>query len=452
MASRALITSIDDPQFEVGFKGIERDVASEGISQLLAIDLIVRISSLAKKLKSRAKVALSAALQTELPPCSLIVETSDLPNEAKPAEVRENVAMALAYASGSWVLPYIIRSLAEEERSQRCRLELAQQLATRERSIDRWLKMLRGERALQWRGTPDDDVEGRVAKLRDISAALADAVRKNRSQMIATQSTGSELAALCQTIVRVDSASPKNLSRTAVEVIKLLDEIFAVKLTLIVEPAAYSILEDFWRWWHPLPYPKPLTDALVPILGKLLTGITLRARMGQQSDALLSRLRQAYGDADAANRRLVALADDEVGLAPEIQDWLRGRSRIGSLTGDIAATALRNVANQELAGVLATLFLETHTAKKVKEDRDDSANSLQRLDTIIHSAALRNGLKIVGEKGDRVEFSSLAHETVDGQVPAEPHVVLVRPMVVRQRQDGSRDVLIKALVTADDRE
>jgi hypothetical protein len=64
MASRALVTSIGDPQFEMGFKGLEQEAAEgDGIPRLLAIDLIVRVTSLAKKLKSRATLALSHALQ-----------------------------------------------------------------------------------------------------------------------------------------------------------------------------------------------------------------------------------------------------------------------------------------------------------------------------------------------------------------------------------------------------
>src|ERR1700730_557137 len=114
------------------------------------------------------------------PPCSLVTESGNLPDEAKPAEVRENIAISLTHASGSWVLPYIVRALAEEERSQRCRLELARQLAAREKSIGVWLATLRGGKGQQWR-TRSDGLENSVSKLRDISAALADAVRKNQT-------------------------------------------------------------------------------------------------------------------------------------------------------------------------------------------------------------------------------------------------------------------------------
>ena len=60
----------------------------------------------------------------------------------KPAEVRENVAEALKDASDDWVLPYVFRALGDEDRSQRCRLALAREIAAQEQSIDSWFERL----------------------------------------------------------------------------------------------------------------------------------------------------------------------------------------------------------------------------------------------------------------------------------------------------------------------
>ena len=64
-----------------------------------------------------------------------------LPLESKPSEIRENIALALTHATGEWVLPFIIEALGREEKSFRCRLELTQQLASREASVSRWFEM-----------------------------------------------------------------------------------------------------------------------------------------------------------------------------------------------------------------------------------------------------------------------------------------------------------------------
>ena len=45
-----------------------------------------------------------ASLLLPLPPMSIISEKKSLPDTAKPAEIRENIAEALKDASGDWVL------------------------------------------------------------------------------------------------------------------------------------------------------------------------------------------------------------------------------------------------------------------------------------------------------------------------------------------------------------
>ena len=98
-----------------------------------------------------------------------------MPPEAKAAEVRENVAVALAYASGDWVLRYVVRALAEEDRSQRCRLELTRQLAAREKSVLLWLTRL-GEQPAIKNLRDSVGIDNAVSRLRDIAAAFADVV------------------------------------------------------------------------------------------------------------------------------------------------------------------------------------------------------------------------------------------------------------------------------------
>jgi len=143
MAARQLISVVDTNEFISGFNAVGEEAQhGSGIARLVALDLIVRVSSFAKKLRPLAESLLRAALTHELPPASLLSESNALPQAAKPAEFRENVAIALKYASGEWTVAYVVRTLVEEEKSQRCRLELARQLAAREPLIDRWLSLI----------------------------------------------------------------------------------------------------------------------------------------------------------------------------------------------------------------------------------------------------------------------------------------------------------------------
>ena len=90
---------------------------------------------------------LSKALTSQPDGLWAISETRGLPAEAKPAELREDIAAALEHASGSWVMGYVVEALAREDRSNRCRIELCRQLAIRDRNLGRWIENLNAQ---QW--------------------------------------------------------------------------------------------------------------------------------------------------------------------------------------------------------------------------------------------------------------------------------------------------------------
>jgi hypothetical protein len=63
--------------------------------------------------------------------------------------------------------------------------------------------------------------------------------------------------------------------------------------------------------------------------------------------------------------------------------------------------------------------------------------------------ALASELKLttVGIVGEVIEFNPNAHRDVAGGVPSNPQVRIVRPMVVRERDDGSQDIIERAIVS-----
>src|SRR5262249_46208353 len=124
MALKRLQASASEEAFRASFDSLAAATqAGAALDRLLAVDLLVRIPSVAKTLQSRASGLLREALKYSIPPMWIVSDTSSLPAGAKPAEVRENVAQALAHASGEWVPGYLVQALAREDRSQRCRLE-----------------------------------------------------------------------------------------------------------------------------------------------------------------------------------------------------------------------------------------------------------------------------------------------------------------------------------------
>ena len=371
MAKRQLVSVAETDEFQSGFLSLGDEARSgSDISRLVAVDLMIRLSKFRKKLRPVAEKVLRTALTDDFPPISLLGSADVLPNGAKSAELRENVATALKYASGDWIIPYVIKALVDEDRSQRCRLELARQLAAREQSIDQWLDWI-VKSPLAERTHPEENLESAATKLQDITTALADAIKQNRVHLKAAQEAGVLLARFCRNFVPVNSrtARPKRLSAGAVAAAKLLDEIFSVRLTLIVVPETYAILETFEWWWRPLPYPKPLKDALQPITDKLITGITLRARWGQRSDSLSARLKQSFRDRDAAARQLRQIADEETGLQAEIDDWLRGRIRKSHADTGAVESTLQAVAKEDLTQEVAKILLDAEEATEASTMR-----------------------------------------------------------------------------------
>ena len=451
MATRRLVSVTETDDFISGFQTIG-DQARYGrdIERLVAVDLMIRLSKFVKKLSPVTKDSLCNAMTDDFPSVSLLSETDVLPNGAKSAELRENVAIALQFASGDWVIPYVIRALVNEDRSQRCRLELARQLAARERSVDQWLEWI-VKLPLVERTHTGENPESAATKLRDITTALADAVRQNRAHLKASQEAGVLLARFCRNFVPVNSrtARPKRLSAGAAAAAKLLDEIFSVRLTLIVVPETYAILETFEWWWRPLPYPKPLKDALQPITDKLITGITLRARWGQKSESLAARLKQSFRDRAAAVRQLRQIADEETGLQADIDDWLRGRIRKSHADTGAVESSLQAVAKEDLTQEVAKILLDAEEAAEalIGVPVSDSFHHIRRLINSIKSLSSQLRLEVVGRQGDFVEYLPLAHQTTSGQKPADIRVEIIRPMVVRKRRDGSEDIVVRAIVT-----
>lgn len=451
MAAKQMQAVSSQPIFHQAFRELgEACLHAEGADRLLAIDLLVRISELVRKEFTReAAEILSRVLTTEPEGTWTINESRTLPAEAKPAEIRENIAIALRQASGSWVLGYVVTALAREDRSQRCRLELCRQLATREPVVTRWLELLNGQPWFDILGGATTGIDG-VSRLRDLTAALAGIIRTDRTKFSVDQTVGPSIASLVQTLARVSprEALPPRLSAAAIEVVGLLEEIFATEITLVAEPDTYAPLEVFSRWWHPLPYPEDLSAALAGTVRKLTGAITLRARMGQRSQMLVSRLTQALGAGMPTSKILLKVANSETGLVPEIDDWLRGRQRGTSGTAIAASTLLAETGAADFTRAFAPLLLDCAEGEVVAAQSSDSriAAHVRRLKNRVDAIALDLRLSVAGAVGQLVEFNPNSHRTLDGSTPGEPQVRIIRPMVVRRRSDGSHDVIERAIV------
>lgn len=451
MADRKMQAASARQEFRQAFRDLGEVCArAHGPDQLLAIALIVRISELIKGEYRREAARILSSILTRPPDGAwTISETKGLPVEAKPAEIREDIALALEHASGPWVIGYVIDALAREERSQRCRLELCRQLASRESSINRWLELLNNQ---SWSEISAADETDRVGRLRDLASALATTIRENRASLSVDASVGPVLSSLMQSMVRVSqrTAPPPKLFQAGVKIIELLEEILATEFTLIAEPDAYAPLAVLAKWWQPLPFPKALSEALKSVTRKLKSAVTLRARMGQRSETLVLRLAQSLGPGSSPGDILVAIADQEGGLTSDIDDWLRGRERMTSATSKAVVSMLSETGISDFVQAFAPLLLDCSDATAALSQSVDSrlAALVRRLCVRVDAIAIDLGLSVAGQRGDIVEYNPSLHRTSDGSIPPELSVRIIRPMVVRKRQDGSQDVLERAIVSA----
>jgi hypothetical protein len=448
MAARQMQWAANKEGFGESFRDLGKlAINGSGIDQLLAIALITRISDLVKgELRREAADILSHSLRNPIEGFWIVNESKNLPFVSKPSEIRENIASALSYASGNWVIPYVVEALAREEKSTRCRLELTRQLASRETRFTRWLQMLS---EISWLDIWQTESPDRPGRLRDLAVALVAGLREH-SAVIVDEETGPALAMMMQ---RVAPMSPRGqrsakLASAGLAVINLLDEILTADFALIADPEAYAALAIISRWWQPSSYPQAIGDGLSSVVRKLTSAIRLRARLGQKSESLTLRLRQALGAGGSVNEVLSHIAGSETGIAPEIDDWLRGRERESSATSAAISSLLSTTTAPAIVETVAALLLEF--VESGSNDPNPTEQILQfhlhRIHSRVLALAAEFKLETAGVEGETVEFNPSAHRTVSGLIPSDPTVRIRRPMVVRRRDDGSQDIIERAIV------
>lgn len=449
MAAKQMQSAAGTEGFRSSFNELGKSaIEAEGLDRLLAIALLVRISELVKgELRRDAASILTESLRKPIDGIWTLSESRNLPPESKPSEIRENVAVALSQASGPWLVPYVIEALAREDKSSRCRLELCRQLSKREPNVGRWFDMLSD---ISWVDVRNIEKGGEAARLGEIAGAIATILREQRNLVIVEASAGLSLAKMMQQIAPIvqRNARSSRLVHAALAVISLLDELFSIEFTLIADPEAYAALAVIARWWQSSSYPSAIVDGLKGVVRKLTSAIRLRARLGQKSDELVLRLRQALGGSSLAAAALIQIAETEAALAPEIDDWLRGRERVHSATAEAVESLLSGASTATLAEALAPLLLDSleSNAALAEQPASPLAAHLRRINGRVQALAAELRLKVIGTVGELVEFNPLAHRTVSGAIPSEPSVRLRRPMVVRSRDDGSQDIVERALV------
>ena len=138
-------------------------------------------------------------------------------------------------------------------------------------------------------------------------------MRQSRAAITVSNDAGALLARWIDKSVSISTREPRpsKLPSTATAVLSLLDEIIATEFLLIEDAETYSVLGTISRWWHPLEFPPEVKSALEGIVRKLTSAIIGRARKGQRSEALVTRLQQAMGPTRQVKVALESIAEAE---------------------------------------------------------------------------------------------------------------------------------------------
>ena len=325
-------------------------IQATGLEQLLAIALAIRISELVKgTFRTKAAYFLERALVNRPASLRTISEAKQLPKESKASEIRENIALALSHAKGDWVIEYLVDAIGWEDRSTRCRLELFRQLFVRQPRISKWLEMLS---TLPWHDMWTNENPDRAGRLRDLTAAMSQIIRSQRSLAEIDETAGPALSTLMQKVIVISprAARPMKLAEAAEATIDLMDEMLATEFN--IDPRSGCLCSPSSNCAMVAITILSISNFFGPLLklhDKSKSAIRLRARMGQRSEMLIVRLRQALGTAGSASKVLMEIAESESGLQPDVDDWLRGNVRENSSTAAAIGAVLSRTDDIEIA-------------------------------------------------------------------------------------------------------
>ena len=445
MANRLLSEYIDVPIFLDAFDRILKfSIAGSSIDRLLAIDLLVRLPAASKKLSARAEVHLNESLRVELPPLHFVNNHSNLPKHAKPADIRENIALGLKHAQGEWVENYLLKSIVNEHQSQRTREVLINELVTRSDQLSALLETLIHSFKILF------SHKDQPSTLLSICQAFTRVISQNRQIINVGSSSPKMLDALAGCLAKYSGKGPipQKLEHSAIAMVGLLDELLTIDIALFIEEESYLPLRRISGWWNLRSYPRQLNSALSPIVSKITSAISIRAKMGQKSHELIGCLRNAVQDADRVSRIRSSIADS-TSLIPDIDDWLRGNQRNVASRSSALQRALQSVDDEDGDVLIGNLLILSAAAMRSIDSGnvEQATNTAIAISNRIQSASLQRRLRTEGEVGDIVDYVPSAHGTSDSDIPLGHKVRLESPTVVRVREDGTRDVVIRAVVS-----
>ncbi len=413
----------DDPRFVKGVGDAVRETQSavDPKQKLLALTVLARIASRIKAKRAELGRKMAAALHTPPPELSVLDESED----------RVYAAQTLSWASGDWVVPYLARSIVEEETGEKARSELIQALLEKATDLASAFDALR-EPLAEWRPKTEAPGDSTAKRLKRILAAVRPEL------LVAEYPTGDDVGGVIEGLVSDafrNVGRPTSLDVSAdvtAEIALFLHDLVRTRFSLAAEGSTYRALRIPSRWLLEGWWPEDAKKALKPLSRDIEEAIALLAKQGVTDDDLLKCLALVEGSREGALQITTRIADRMTGLSKEVVEWLRR----GRVTGKVRGRELM-AESSELAAdpALALLLIDSRRLVQMLDgpgqdllnevrvfepnleaSTEALLNRAKALTEGVRALAGKRSLRLRGEAGEVVDYSPVEHEGVGGPI------------------------------------
>lgn len=426
----------EDPRFALGLKQVvEIAKAAEPRAGLQLIAVLYRAGASSRPVAKMVRVFAAPLLSSPLPPVELLESGED----------RFYLAQAVVANWHDWSFAYAAHAIASEDTAEKARRVFAEGLAART-SLSGLISAVANElRSVQY--ATERPAESAARRLARVVAAI-------RPALVATpMAAGEELGGALETLFRSAQAAaePEEGSaageRAASECCGLVYDILRTQIEIVTDAAVYRSLEYAARWMSAKLWPHFVgTDLNASgVLRSLEQAIVLLARRGTTDAELLALMQFFVGSKDAAAKRAAKIAANRADIAPDVREWL---SLYGQSRGGARLTSMDDAKDAGTDPPIAAALVAAWEVRHLNslEAENSKLPGVRRLLASLEDVAQRRRLFLRLIPGDIVEYSAHSHELMGEERMGVRRVTVVTPMVEKVASNGTRSVVLRAIV------
>ena len=431
--------------------------------RLLAVALICKVANSVKSARDRVLGILdSESLTDPLPPLKLLSDSDD----------RFYAANVWRFVEKSWVIEYLALGVLVEESAEKARRECAEGLLARTSGLGETFSILAkylsalqftsenisqgaGQRAN--RTVPGDSMARRI---RRVFFAIRESFASNRKT--AREDVGLNLRYLLRKCFERTGFPKDYVARIelAKETFELVLQIVRSRYALALLAETYSPIITMRDWFSDSEWRELAGEEVAKELAESIqAAIELLARSGSVDNALFDLLVFASGSNHSARLMTGQIIERNTGLSPETIAWLSGLPikkstqlstesalvRVDDVIGEmmlasISATDSANAVQEDLVPQLAIFqSLPRHLL-------DNCLSHFTKVRSLIQGLCEMRRLETFGTVNEVEEFSPLRHQFEIASDFGARAVRLLQPGVMTRTQDGTVQVVRKAIV------